>query len=796
MADAFHPRFVDLVRNYTDTTGTQNLVLGGAVPGYTSFAAALTAGDRFYYSIQAVESAQAEVGRGTLQADGTISREAIGGTLTDFGVGTKTIALVAAAEWYATSHDRIRALDSIRADELPNSVIPDSVNNLVVMLNGHRTHFRRDPDQMVNTVLGQAAIDAGWQTEARVQQILSHIRIADAEGVYWIADDQAQELHLGHFGGVPDGGWTPGIANSVTGTNNYDALQDFIDWRTWFFEGDDPGRCRAIKIPAGVWRCDKKVMVDTANITIRGEGQSATILVGQGITNTSLYATAAAVGLTVSGLRIINNTAGSAGQAFHLWGENTRLEDVRFEFDPRNDNPLGYFEGDRLRAHNCAYYGGSDIMISGSDFDIDGIDHDGYGGDDTFVIKAHNGKVVENGRLANGVVRGGTSILAIGSDVGKQNADDPGLTTRVRNIQVSNIIGHNVARALFIKPGSLSLDFRDALVERVEMRDVTIHDEEGSKFNVAVDISVGRGSVVRDVYAQVTATCRAASQASRNAGLVVEARDILAGTNLPTIENVKVDLDLNDPCDANPNDALNPGYPAFDNAVAVIGDNDAASARIGRIEADVRVNGTRNSAFLIGPAVGGPVIVNRFTGTNLCNTPATASDKAPISAQSPIEMAGRYQASLSANVSNGRPVFADGSFGTVRHVLPVMEKRIGDVAATESMRKEILLVPRKGIYVSRVFVVTANDVPADDTNFVRFTVKGIGGSIIAIQPTSLTNGSAISKFTPLQIGGSSFYTGESALLPEDVPLWLLIEQFGGGQALDGLTVRIEFLEYA
>src|SRR5437868_4447220 len=99
---SFTPKFVDLVRNTTTTQGTGNFVLGPAATGFTSFIAALQPGDTFYYSAIGVDKpAEREVGRGTLQANGTISRDPIGGALTNFSNGTKTIALIAAAEWYA-----------------------------------------------------------------------------------------------------------------------------------------------------------------------------------------------------------------------------------------------------------------------------------------------------------------------------------------------------------------------------------------------------------------------------------------------------------------------------------------------------------------------------------------------------------------------------------------------------------------------------------------------------------------------------------------------------------------------
>ncbi|NUR45274.1 MAG: hypothetical protein HOP91_03820 [Sphingomonas sp.] len=108
MADAFQPKFVDLVRNTTSTQGTGSFVLGPAATGFTSFTAALQPGDSFYYSAIGVDKpAEREVGRGTLLANGSISRSAIGGALTNFSNGTKTIALIAAAEWYVSAQQLI-----------------------------------------------------------------------------------------------------------------------------------------------------------------------------------------------------------------------------------------------------------------------------------------------------------------------------------------------------------------------------------------------------------------------------------------------------------------------------------------------------------------------------------------------------------------------------------------------------------------------------------------------------------------------------------------------------------------
>ena len=101
MAEAFQPRFVDLVRNTTTTVGRDAFVLGPAVTGFASLSAALEPGDSFYYSTMGIEKpGEREVGRGTLLVNGTVSRDPINGVLTYFTGGTKTIALIAAAEWF------------------------------------------------------------------------------------------------------------------------------------------------------------------------------------------------------------------------------------------------------------------------------------------------------------------------------------------------------------------------------------------------------------------------------------------------------------------------------------------------------------------------------------------------------------------------------------------------------------------------------------------------------------------------------------------------------------------------
>ena len=110
MPQLFSPKFVDLVRVTTSTQGTGPLVCGPAVQGHATFAESLSVGDSFYYSVQGTEKPQErEVGRGTLQSNGTITRQPLLGNPTAFTSGSKTIALVAASEWFASTQEALTA---------------------------------------------------------------------------------------------------------------------------------------------------------------------------------------------------------------------------------------------------------------------------------------------------------------------------------------------------------------------------------------------------------------------------------------------------------------------------------------------------------------------------------------------------------------------------------------------------------------------------------------------------------------------------------------------------------------
>jgi hypothetical protein len=133
MAEPFQPKFFDLVRNYTDTEGTDDFLLGAAATGFTSFVDACQPGDQFYYSAVGVEKPdEREVGRGTLLTGGVVAREPVGGVKTAFSSGSKSLALVAASEWYDS-------VDELRAVEQP--IVFSDFKNGIYKLGGERVAY-------------------------------------------------------------------------------------------------------------------------------------------------------------------------------------------------------------------------------------------------------------------------------------------------------------------------------------------------------------------------------------------------------------------------------------------------------------------------------------------------------------------------------------------------------------------------------------------------------------------------------------------------------------------------------
>jgi hypothetical protein len=210
MADPFQPKFVDLVRNYSTTVGTGNFLLGPAVNGYTSFTAACAVGDSFYYAALGVDKpAEREVGRGTLLSGGAISRAPIGGATTNFTSGTKSIALIAAAEWFNSVQAAAAAPDVVATPASCAELAATDTSSAIATLTqgGREGTFVFDSSDLSAKVSGD---------KAQAIYVAPASDLSGASGA-WVRK----------FSGPVDPAWF-GVATANTGEANSDALDAMV----------------------------------------------------------------------------------------------------------------------------------------------------------------------------------------------------------------------------------------------------------------------------------------------------------------------------------------------------------------------------------------------------------------------------------------------------------------------------------------------------------------------------------------------------------------------------------------
>lgn len=249
MADPFQPKFVDLVRNYSTTVGTGNFVLGPAVNGHSGFAAALQPGDTFYYSAIGVDKpAEREVGRGTLNGDGTVSRTPVSGAKTNFTTGTKTIALIAAAEWFTSVQAAAAAASSAAA-----SIAPCATRAALAALGSSA--------RMLPAMLSESGREGHFTFDSA--NLSAQVTADPAQGVYVPPASDASGASgawVRRYSGPLSVRWFGAIGDSST--DDRAAIQAAID-----FLGQSGGE---ILVPRGTYRCSAR-LVTSAPIHLFGE---------------------------------------------------------------------------------------------------------------------------------------------------------------------------------------------------------------------------------------------------------------------------------------------------------------------------------------------------------------------------------------------------------------------------------------------------------------------------------------------------------------------------------------------
>jgi len=318
-------------------------------------------------------------------------------------------------------------------------------------------------------------------------------------------------------------------------------------------------------------------------------------------------------GCGIHGLGLIDRRRDDATFLLDIGGHHCTFENVSLVKDPIAGGYQMYlgmaaahctFTGLKMRGSNGAWVGGHDHLFDG--FELVSTMSTELGGDDAFAIKATGGRTY-NITIRNGTVRGYSAIFSIGSEVGTSERNSSNVGS-VRNVTVSDVAADRCAAIAFIKPGALSYDWRNGVVEGVRLTNLSIEDRTGFKYATGVMLTAGRGAIIRDVVGRnLTVNARARSQGV----LPTSGIDInLIRTGAPArIENVDLQMTVTDPYEGEPNGSRTPGH-SIDHIVR-IEKLDPRHGTMSNISLDVTGRGSRFGGIYVGAGLDDAVTIRR-----------------------------------------------------------------------------------------------------------------------------------------------------------------------------------------
>jgi hypothetical protein len=760
MADAFQPRFVDLVRNYTMTTGTGNFVLESAVQGYRSFDSQLQAGDSFYYSAVGIdEPTEFEVGRGRMEADGTISRDPTGGNFTSFTSGTKAVSLVAAAEWYEKVGSVAAATPVAVAtcDELAS--LTDFGRPALLTEDGRGGLFGFDPSDLSARVSGDT------------QQGIYVAPASDPSG--------ASGAWIRAYSGAVEARWFGAAGDGLA--DDTGAIQAALT----HFETAGAG---VLRLGSGTFSITGTLLNFASDLTI--DAQGATVVASDGTSNPMLF-------IGGNGVRVLAGTwkvPHLGSRQIDVEGQNCHLDKCAIRHEPDADTVQMYvrYGANGFRMTNCRFSGANEaifveasgVFIMGNEF----LGAETIGGDDCIGIKAIRG-ITENIRIVGNYMRRHAAMVSFGSSIGTVGADDPAYSHRVRNVTIVGNTGERCSYGLYIKPGAVAADYRNGVVEGVTFSDNVLYDSKGEVFERGIAITAGRGAIVRDIRGDNNiVVARSSGTGSTGAKLAFH---IFGGFDEPaTFENIDVELCYRDPYGGVASGGEAPGYPIAN--IVCIQPNGSILRDI-----NIRVDGSgcAGAGIYIYPGADDQVAIGR---ANLDKINVAATADGGITTSSKIRVSDDI--SIKMAVGNAYRLINGTSAGLVSTSDMVFFAETIPAGADQIRRPWV--APRNA-FVHRIEMLSASAInqSADDTNYTQFDFRNIGGNsnIFHSVSSKATGGRSFPADTFSALLDASEITNTTdqgqCFFARGSHLYAYKNDFGSGNVVSKAYMRIHWAPY-
>jgi hypothetical protein len=773
MADSFQPRFVDLVRNYTSTIGTGNLVLGDVPPGFTGFTSVLKPGDQFYYSVMRLDTAtESEVGRGTLLADGSIVREPIGGIPTDFSSGSKSVALVAAAEWFegvqagsAAALSEARSRDALAALADPSK--PSILHEI-----GREGLFVFDPSDL--------SAEVGADTAQGIY--IAPASDPSGESGAW-KRKHSGPIEVRWFGATGDG-----VADDKPG------IQAAIDYAGRTGGGE-------VRLGRGTFTVSDIILVFTDDVTI--DAREATIVSAITWPAATFYI-GGNRGRVLGGTWKIT-TAGDSMFHFDIEGMSCEIDGARFVKEPEAGGYQGYVhvtaQGFVMR--NCTTEGSNGFYCEASDcaFLSNRFKARANGGDDALAIKAIR-DVTKNIRVIGNSFENLAYFCSIGSEIGTLGADDPSRSKGVYNVVIEGNIGVNCTGILYIKPGAIGVyDYRDGTVDGVVVSDNILRDDTGAKLARGIAITAARGAQVRNIKGKsnVIVGRFLDTGGRRVAGLDIFIPDLSSvSASGPTISDIDVGIDFHDPYNgASAGTAGTAGSPAGN--IAAIARQSATYGTIRNVTVDIAGNGCSYSGISISEGLDDAVFIRRAVLTNAVTDGSSLYGGIQYSSRIRV---GRNVSIAMAAGSAAKPykpmagttadIVSDADLAYIAQSIP---------AGTDSARG-IRWSASRNCFIHKVEIASTTNVvkSVDDTNYTQHEIRNesFSGQPVISSSTKATGGQAFPANMFNQIYQAVNLTGtlfNSCFFSRGNALSYTKNDFGNGTALNDAYLRIHWAPY-